>query len=347
MRCSIAALVLLSRPSPAAAQQMQAVRRPGSMACPDFDGSGGVAVGDLLLMLGAFGAQARPDTEAFDLNSSGLIDVADLLLLLGAFGQTCAVSPGVTLPGSADQLGPGANDPVGSHFLPGMDALFGDGAGLDACSCLPGMGWSSSAGACTADAHTSAAEAAACAPGSGLPPPTAEEACARLQSDKGLDCGACLAVMPRSRDSCPEWSAADDRAAERGALFPRGVRSLYNSTDWLWAEAEAPIRRVELDIDDEDWAYLMEDPTREEYRPATLKLYEAQGGGDVQPQTSDPRGGGAGGQTGSDLLLGVWPMVGFRFKGSVGSLGRCRGRGGGNCNKMSMKVRLKGEKMDH
>ena len=33
-------------------------------------------------------------------------------------------------------------------------------------------------------------------------------------------------------------------------------------------------------------------------------------------------------------------MVGFRFKGSVGSLGRCRGRGGGNCNKMSMKVRV-------
>ena len=128
--CYIAVLVLLSRPSSPAAQQMQAVRRPGTMACPDFDGSGGVAVGDLLLMLGAFGAQARPDTEAFDLNSSGLIDVADLLLLLGAFGQTCAVSPGVTLPGSADQFPPGANynDAPGSHFLPGngmMDSSSG------------------------------------------------------------------------------------------------------------------------------------------------------------------------------------------------------------------------------
>lgn len=160
----------------------------------DLNHSGRVDVADLLLALGAFGQSAAdPVIASFDLSGNGSIDVADLLLVLGAFGQVCE-------------------------------------AMVDVCGCGGGEGWSSSAGACVDGARTSNLEANECS--LDVPAPSAEQACSRL-SEQGLDCAACLMALPEEPTTCPQWSAAQDRAAERTALFPNGVKRLYNQTDWL------------------------------------------------------------------------------------------------------------------
>ena len=250
-------------------QQQPAVA--ASCEAADLDGSGTVDVADLLLTLGAFGqSAANPAAAAFDLSGNGSVDVSDLLLVLGAFGRVCSAAA----------------------------------VAADACGCGQGQGWSSSSTSCADGGHTSYSEATACSRSApARPPPRAEEACDRLLSDKGLDCGACLSTLPASLigqgtsgPACPGWSAADDRAAERSALFPDGVRSLYNSTDWLWDEV-APVRRIDLDMSDSNWNALIMDPAAEEYQEGTVRLVE-----------------GA-------ATLGVWRRVGIRFKGSVGSLG--------------------------
>ena len=190
-----------------------------TVACDDADinESGNVDVADLLLTLGAFSSTCQTGAAGGcigDVNADGRVDVADLLLLLGLFGRLCEPAP----------------QPASS-------------AAADACGCGEGEGWSSSANACTDGGHTSTVEATSCS--RSRPPPTAEQACDRLLSE-GLDCNACLADLQwgeldltpweniPSLSACqPAWGAADDRAAERAALFPRGVRSLYNETDWL------------------------------------------------------------------------------------------------------------------
>jgi hypothetical protein len=165
----------------------------------DLNSSGSVDVADLLLALGAFGRSASEQAVApFDLSGNGSVDVADILIILGAYGQLCETAPVA-----------GASD---------------------ACGCINGEGWSSSASACVDGAHTSTSEANGCL--LALSPPTAEQACGYL-SNIGLDCGACLTELPDEPTTCPEWNAAQDRAVERTALFPDGVKRLYNETDWL------------------------------------------------------------------------------------------------------------------
>ena len=282
---ALLALTLPLPPSPPRKQSFRLLQAPqmqppvvASCEAADLNGSGIVDVADLLLTLGAFGqSAANPAAAAFDLSGNGSVDVSDLLLVLGAFGRVCSgilVAP------------PPSPSPA------------------DACGCGQGQGWSSSSTSCADGGHTSYSEATACSRSApARPPPRPEEACDRLLSDKGLNCGSCLSALPASLTgqgtsgpACPGWSAADDRAAERSALFPHGVRSLYNSTDWLWDEA-APVRRIELDMSDSNWNALYLDPAAEEYQEGTVRLIE-----------------GA-------ATLGVWRRVGIRFKGSIGSLG--------------------------
>ena len=60
-----------------------------------MNSDGRVNVADLLLILGAFGANACDGSSAAeavaaaDMNADCLVTVADLLLTLGAYGQTC------------------------------------------------------------------------------------------------------------------------------------------------------------------------------------------------------------------------------------------------------------------
>ena len=244
-----------------------------------------------------------------------------------ATSSETAVPPGPLAPAPSPR-GSGDASPVEEPRVEEPRGSAGDelGGPVDACGCrrTQGEGWSSTAASCVDGARTSAAEATACGPPP-TRPPTAEQACARLLSDKDLDCGACLARLPPLQQSCEGWSAADDRAAERAALFPDGrARSLYNSTDWLWEE-EMPIRRVELSLSDENWAFLLARPDREQYVTGAVRLVEGR------------------------QELGTWDGVGIRFKGSIGSLRQCVGRDGeditessafGVCNKLSMKVKF-------
>jgi len=53
--------------------------------CPaDLDGDGSVAVGDILLLIGAWGS-AEP---TYDLDGSGVVDVADILIVISAWGDS-------------------------------------------------------------------------------------------------------------------------------------------------------------------------------------------------------------------------------------------------------------------
>ena len=90
-------------------------------------------------------------------------------------------------------------------------------------------------------------------------------------------------------------------------------------TQW---EEEAPIRRVEIEMSDSNWAALIGNPSAEEYYEGTVSLVQ------------------------DGEVLGTWERVGVRFKGSVGSLGSCfrgsnaRWDAGGRCNKLSMKLKF-------
>lgn len=223
----------------------------GQPACTsaDFNGSGTVTVGDLLLCLGSFGRDAvDPVARPFDLDSSGQIDVGDLLLTLSAFGRTCSDSV--------------------------------SGASIDACGCAVEQGWSSGAAACTDDGHTSGSEAAACSPALPRQPPAAEESCNRL-AEEGLDCAACIPPESLPIDdglSCSPRAAADAMQAEHAALWSdRTPSALYNRTAFLWAENV--VRTIELDMPEANWRFLITDPIAEEYTEATVRLVFAAGEG--------------------------------------------------------------------
>ena len=253
---------------------------------------------------------SRPTGRARSLPSAvgqQSVAVSDLLLVLGAYGSSCSGAGG---------------EPSG-------------GGGLDACGCGTTEGWSSSAGACTSDGHTSDNEAARCAappaapPPPERPPPAAADACARL-AEEGLDCGACIpatSLPPPSSaaTACPSRTATQDADAERtGRWGGRRPRALFNQTEHLWAE-DAPVRTIILEMSEQSWEFLVNDPTAEAYTEATVRI----AGLAAVSDEAEP---------------GVWTGVGVRFKGYYGSLRTCfHGRSTlarSDCRKLSFKIKF-------
>lgn len=64
------------------------VARP-AVPCPDADGDGVVGLGDLLAVLGGFGAAVGGGAADGDFDGDGLVGLEDLLAVLGAFGEPC------------------------------------------------------------------------------------------------------------------------------------------------------------------------------------------------------------------------------------------------------------------
>jgi hypothetical protein len=282
----------------------------------DFNDSGRVDVADLLLCLSAFGQPTNGPGAQFAVSGGPAVSVSDLLLVLSAYGSTCS----------------GTTSALGAESSGGVD--------VDPCGCRATEGWSSSAGACTSDGHTSNTEAARCAtpsasaPPPERPPPAAADACVRL-AEEGLDCGACIpatSLPPPSSAAtvCPMRTAVQDADAERaGRWRGRRPRALYNQTEHLWAE-DAPVRTIILEMSEQSWEFLVNDPTAEAYTEATVRIAGLATVGEAD--------------RGTPAEHGVWTGVGVRFKGYWGSLRTCfRGSSTlaqSDCRKLSFKIKF-------
>ena len=136
--------------------------------------------------------------------------------------------------------------------------------------------------------------------------------CERLADEEELNCTACVEDIPINGESCTR-TLEDEQADEIAALFDDGEPSeLWNESSVLFTEG---VLKIDLFMTEENWEFLRQHPTREEYAPGDMRI---------------SRG---------NEVIGNYPNVAMRFKGFIGSLRKCLDCDS-SCRKLNWKIKV-------